>query len=192
MKWLVGIVTAFLIFLLVYAGSAFVSALSLVSAVRSGNTAEVMVRTNLPRVRHSLVDQIVSAYLHRLGQKRPVRAFERMAINAFGATIADDFVTKLMTSENLSVLLKSGTVRNGAENITFGTMSSLAELDASNFFVFASRISLVKPVEFSVRLGESQDAGSVSMHFEGSTWRLSAIKLPPKVLSSIVDRLPSR
>lgn len=51
---------------------------------------------------------------------------------------------------------------------------------------------LGKPVEFSVRLGESQDAGSVSMHFEGSTWRLSAIGLPRKVLSSIVDRLPSR
>ncbi|QOZ69137.1 DUF2939 domain-containing protein [Bradyrhizobium arachidis] len=192
MKWLVGIVAALLIGLAVYAGSALVSTLGLISAVRSGNTAEVMARTNLPRVRHSLVDQVVSAYLDRLGQKRPVRPFERMAINAFGATIADDLATKLMTSENLSVLLKSGTVRSGAENINIGTMSPLAELDAANFFVLARRISLVKPVEFTVRLGESQDAGSVSLHFESFTWKLSAVGLPPKVLSNIVDRLPSR
>lgn len=67
----------------------------------------------------------MSTYLDRVAQKRPVRPLERIAINAFGATIADDLAIKLMTPENLSALLKSGTVRNGAENITFGTMSSL-------------------------------------------------------------------
>ncbi|MGY4596921.1 hypothetical protein ACVWXL_004667 [Bradyrhizobium sp. GM22.5] len=115
-----------------------------------------------------------------------------MAINAFGATIADDLAVKLMTPENLSVLLRSGNVRTAAENITFGTMSSLAELDVSNIFVFAGRITPVKPVEFAVKLGENQDAGSVSLHYEGATWKLSGITLPPKVLSSIVDRLPTR
>ena len=63
-----------------------------------------------------------------------------MAINAFGATIADDLAAKLMTPENLSELLKSGTVRNAAENITFGRMWSVAEFDISNIFVFAGRI----------------------------------------------------
>ncbi|RXG97365.1 DUF2939 domain-containing protein [Bradyrhizobium zhanjiangense] len=192
MKWLVGIVAVLMLCLVVYAGSAFVAALDLVSAVRSGDAAQVIARTDLPRVRHSLVDQVVSAYLDRLGQKRPVRPLERMAINAFGATIADDFAIKLMTPENLSVLLKSGTVRNAAENITFGTMSSLAELDISNIFVFAGRITLVKPVEFALRLGESQDAGSVSMHLYGTTWKLSGIALPPKVLANMADRLPTR
>jgi len=175
MKWLLGIVAVLLLCLVAYAGSAFVSALDLVSAVRSGDAAQVMARTDLPRLRHSLVDQVMSTYLDRLAQKRPVRPFERMAINAFGATIADDLAIKLMTPENLSALLKSGTVRNGAENITFGTMSSLAELDISNIFVFAGRITLVKPVEFALRLGDSQDAGSVSMHLDGTTWKLSGI-----------------
>ncbi|WP_354208822.1 MULTISPECIES: DUF2939 domain-containing protein [unclassified Bradyrhizobium] len=82
MRWLVGIVAAFLICLLTYAGSAFVSVLELVSALRSGDAAQVVARTNLPRIRHSVVDQVVSAYLDRIGQKRPVRPFERMAVNA--------------------------------------------------------------------------------------------------------------
>ncbi|MCK1550636.1 DUF2939 domain-containing protein, partial [Bradyrhizobium sp. 177] len=111
MRWLIGILAAFLICLFIYAGSAFVSVLGLVSAVRSADAAQVIVRTNLPRVRHSIVDQIVSAYLDRIGQRRPVRPFERMAIKAFGATIADDLAVKLMTPENLSVLLSSGNIR---------------------------------------------------------------------------------
>jgi len=192
MRWLVGIVAAFLICLLTYAGSAFVSVLELVSAVRRGDAAQVVARTNLPRLRHSVVDQVVSAYLDRIGQKRPVRPFERMAVNAVGATIADDLAVRLMTPENLSVLLRSGTVRNAAESITFGTMSSFAELDVSNIFVLAGRITPVQPVEFAVRLGANQDAGSVSLHYEGASWKLSGITLPPKVLSSIVDRLPTR
>lgn len=192
MKWLVGIFAVFLLSLVIYAGSALVSASGLVSAVRSGDAAQVMARTDLPRVRHSIIDQVMAAYLDRLGQKRPVRPFERMAINAFGATIADDFAIKLMTPENLSVLLKSGTVRNATENIAFGTMSSLAELDISNIFAFAGRITLVKPVEFALRLGGGQDAGSVSMHFERTMWKLSGITLPPKVLAKMVDRLLTR
>lgn len=137
------------------------------------------------------VDQVMSAYLDRLDQKEAGAPIERMAINAFGATIADDLAIKFMTAENLSVLLKSGTVRNATENITFGTMSPLAELDISNIFVFAGRITLVKPVEFALRLGAGQDAGTVSMHFEGTTWELSDIELPPKVLANMVDRLPT-
>ncbi|RZN08691.1 hypothetical protein CWO91_21270 [Bradyrhizobium genosp. SA-3] len=94
------------------------------------------------------------AYLDRVGQSRPVRPFERMAINA----IADDLAIKLMTPENLSVLLKRGTVRNAAENASFGTMSSLAELDLSNIFVFVGRITLVKPVELALELTKGADA----------------------------------
>ncbi|SPP93178.1 protein of unknown function [Bradyrhizobium vignae] len=85
MKWLVGIVAVLLLCLVVYAGSAFVSALDLVSAVRSGDAVQIMARTDLLRVRHFLVDQVMSAYLDRLGQRRPVRPLERMAINAFGS-----------------------------------------------------------------------------------------------------------
>lgn len=104
MKWLVGIVKVLLLCLVAYAGSTFVSALDLASAIRSGDAPQVMARTDLPRLRHSLVDQVVSTYLDRFGQKRAVRPFERMAIHAFGATIADDLAIKLLTPENLTAV----------------------------------------------------------------------------------------
>ncbi|MCK1711626.1 MULTISPECIES: DUF2939 domain-containing protein [unclassified Bradyrhizobium] len=192
MKWLVGSVAAVLVCLGIYAGSAFVSLVGLVSAVRDADVAQIMARTDMPRVRHSLVDQVIAAYLDRLGQKRPLRPIERVAINTFGATVADDLAAKLMTPENLSVLLKSGTVRNAPENITFGSMSSLAEVDISNIFAVAGRVRPVKPVEFALRLAEGENAGSISMHFVGTAWKLSGITLPPRVLAQMVDRLPTR
>jgi hypothetical protein len=190
MKWLVGTLAAVLVCLGICAGSAFVSLVGLVSAVREADVARVMARTDMPRVRHALVDQVMATYLDRLGQKRPLRPFDRVAINAFGATIAYDLATKLMTAENLAVLLKSGTVRDAANNITFGSMSSLAEIDVSNLFAIAGRVRPVKPVEFSLRLAGGENAGSISMHFAGTTWQLSGITLPPGVAAELVDRLP--
>lgn len=111
----------------------------LVSAVRSGDAAQAMARTDLPRARNSFIDQVVSGYL----DMRPVRPLERRAINALGAAIADGLAMKLMTAENLSVLLRSGTVGDATDNITFGTTSPLAELDIPNIFAFAGRITPV-------------------------------------------------
>ncbi|MEK9284378.1 MULTISPECIES: DUF2939 domain-containing protein [unclassified Bradyrhizobium] len=191
MKWIVGTLAVVLAVLVIYAGSALLSVLGLVSAVRSGDVSQVMTQTDLPRVRHSLVHQLMPAYLERLGQKRPLRPIERAAIASLGTTIADDFATKLVTPENLSVLLSSGIVRNAAENISFGTMSSLADLDASNMFVLLGRISPVKPVEFALGLGRGENAGSVSMHFAGTGWKLSGLGLPRRIVATMVDRLPT-
>ncbi|WP_156952299.1 hypothetical protein [Bradyrhizobium sp. WSM1743] len=54
-----------------------------------------MARTDLPRVRNALIDQVVSGYL----DMRPVRPLERRAINALGAAIADGLAMKLITAE---------------------------------------------------------------------------------------------
>lgn len=69
MKWLIGILLAVLVCVGVYAGSAFVSLVGLVSAVREADVAQIVARTDMPRLRHSILDQVMSAYLDRLGQK---------------------------------------------------------------------------------------------------------------------------
>jgi hypothetical protein len=79
---------------------AVVSLANLVIAVRDGDVAQVMERTDLARVRHSLVDQLIDAYLAKLGQQRPVKPFERVAI---------------MTPDNVSVILRTGKVRGTVE-----------------------------------------------------------------------------
>src|SRR5215813_9207429 len=76
MRWFLGIVVALLVAIRVYVGSAVVSLNSLANAARAGDGAAVLARTDTARVRRSLVDQIVSAYLEQLGQKRPIKPLE--------------------------------------------------------------------------------------------------------------------
>jgi hypothetical protein len=82
MKWLAAALTALMLCLLLYAGSAIASLAGLVAAARGGDAEQVLARTDLPRVRHALVDQLVDAYLRRLGRERPIKPLERLAISA--------------------------------------------------------------------------------------------------------------
>jgi len=60
---------------------------SLAEAAQSGNGPEIIARSDLPRVKRPLVDQIVRAYLERQGAKRPLKPMELMLANTYGASI---------------------------------------------------------------------------------------------------------
>jgi hypothetical protein len=162
-----------------------VSVRGLVGAVRAGDGAEILARTDQPRLRHSLVDQIVSAYLVQIGQNRPIKPFERMVANTYGASIADALVSAMLSSENLTSILRAGTF----PSLPGADMLSLGEVDISNALGIIRRFSLVKPVEFSVRLGDSGSSGAISIHFEGDGWKLSGLQLPAPALKAFAQSL---
>lgn len=191
-KWIAWPLVALFLALVTYSGSALISLERLVAAARASNGAEVIARTSVPRVRHAIISQIISAYLEKLGQRRPVRPFERMAIETFGASVADDLAIKLITPENLSVLLKSGAVQDTAAKLEFGKMPALADLDTSSILDVLGRVRLIKPVEFELQLGENRSDGSISLHFENWGWKLSSIHLPASVVAKLIERLPVR
>lgn len=188
MRWIAGIVATLLLVAAVYLGSAFLSLKALVEAARSGNAAELYDRTNMDRVKGSLADQLVAAYLRRIGEARPIKPMERMLANAYGASVAGAIVDKLLTKENLAGLLQNGKV---AERVTL-EIPKLSQLDLSNVGELIGRISFVKPVEIAVSLGKGEMQSGVSIHFEGDQWRLSGVQLPPKVLQELAAALPVR
>jgi hypothetical protein len=187
MRWFLGTVVALFVLAGVYAGSAVVSLNALVEAARAGNGAEILARTDQPRLRHSLVDQIVTAYLIQTGQDRPIKPWERMVANTYGASIADALVSKMLTPENLTGILSKGTLAivPGRD----ANMPSLGELDTSKLSEILRRISPVKPVEFSIRLGDSESSGAISLHFEGDAWKLSGMQLPAPALKALAQSL---
>ena len=187
MRWVMGAVVAVLVATGGYVGSAVVALNGLVQAARAGDSAEVLARTDLPRLRHSLVDQIVAAYLKRIGQDRPVKPLERMVATTYGASIADAMVGKLLTEQNLTNMLRNGTLdAGGAET---ANMHRLSELDTSKIFETISRLSVIKPVEFFIRLGDNENSAGVSMHFEGNGWKLSGIQLPATAVQALAKAL---
>lgn len=191
MRWLLGIVVIVLVSLVVYAGSAVWSAKGLVEAARSGNAGEILARTDVPRVKRSLTDQILAAYLDRLGAKRPIKPLERMLANTYGASIADALVSKLLTEENLTRLLRTGAVGDVSQNTQVGNLASLANLDPSALRLLG-RISPVKLVEVAILLGDDRDSGAIHLHFEGDGWKLSAVELPAAALRALAESLPMK
>src|SRR4051812_45407645 len=190
MRLIVAISVALLLALAAYAGSAAVSLQGLVQAAQSRDAAAVMSRTDLPRLQRSLVDQIVAAYLNRMGQKRAVKPLERLAANTYGASVASVMVGKLLTPERLTELLNSGKVALDASDL--GRMGQFSEVTASKLLEIAQRIRLVNPVVFSLQLGSGQDVGGIDLHFEGDGWKLSGIRLPSAVLDALSSHLPAQ
>jgi hypothetical protein len=191
MRWLIGIVVIFLVSLMLYVGSAVWSAKALVEAARSGSGAEILSRTDLPRVKRSLTDQILAAYLDRLGAKRPIKPLERMLANTYGASIADALVSKLLTEENLTRLLRTGAVGDASQNTQFANLASLANLEPSALRLLG-RLAPVKLVEFAILLGDDRDSGAIHLHFEGDGWKLSGVELPAAALHALAESLPMK
>lgn len=187
MRWFFGTLVALLVGAIIYVGSAVVSLKGLAEAARAGDGAEVLARTDTVRLRRSLVDQIVSAYLRQLGQDRPVKPLERLAANTYGASIADALIAKLLTAENLTAILNKGAISPGGAPIP--NMVRLTEIDTSKIFETLMRMSPVKPVEFMIRLGETESAGGISIHFEGNGWKLSGIQLPAAAVQVLAQDL---
>jgi hypothetical protein len=187
MRWFFGTLLALLIAAVIYVGSAIVSLNGLVEAARAGDGAGVLARTDTIRLRRSLVDQIITAYLKQLGQDRPVKPLERLAANTYGASIADAMIAKMLTPENLTAILNKGAISVGGAQIP--DMMRLTEIDASKIFETVMRISPIKPVEFMIRLGETESAGGISLHFEGNGWKLSGIQLPAAAVQVLAQDL---
>ena len=189
MRRFLGAMAAFAIALVIYVGSAILSLNGLVEAARAGDGAAILSRTDLPRLRHSLVDQIVFAYLKRVGRDRPVKPMERLVASTYGATIADAMVGKMLTADNLTQILRDGRVAVGETDVN---LQRLSDLDASGVLQKIGRLSFVKPVEFQVRLGDGDDAGGISLHFEGFGWKLSGVQLPAAAIEALVQRLSDK
>jgi Protein of unknown function (DUF2939) len=186
MRWFFGSLIALLVCLGIYVGSAVVSLSGLIGAVRAENGADVLARTDTARLRRSLVDQIVGAYLKQIGRERPVKPLERLAANSYGASIADAMIGKILTPENLTDVLNKGAIRVGGVD---ANMLSLTEIDTSKVLETLRRISPTKPVEFQIRLGQNDKDGGVSLHFEGNGWKLSGIQLPNAAVQALARSL---
>ncbi|WP_375414040.1 DUF2939 domain-containing protein [uncultured Bradyrhizobium sp.] len=187
MRWFFGVLVALLVGAGIYVGSAVISLGGLVEAARAGDGAAVLARTDLPRLRHSLVEQIVGGYLKQLGRDRPIKPLEQMLVNSYGATVADAMIAKMLTKENLTRILNQGAVGLGGNPIA--DMHRLSELSTSGTLDLLRRISPTKPVEFLVRLGDTEQAGGVSLHFQGDGWKLSGIQLPAAAVQALAQSL---
>lgn len=195
MRWFLGIVIAAIVTAVVYYGSALYSLSGLAAATRDGNGVAIVARTDLPRLSRSLSEQIVTAYLERVGATRRVGAMERMLVTGYGATVADVLVAKVLTPDNLTELLKAGRLAETNASPALTGLPSLTDLQKINLLTQFGRVHYINPVKLSIRVSKSkdpEDATAIVLHRSSLTWKLAGIDLPRKVLREIAASLPAR
>lgn len=195
MRWFLGIVVVAIVTAAVYYGSALYSLSDLATATRDGNGGAIVARTDVPRLSNSLSDQIVKAYLERVGATRRIGAAERMLVSGYGATVADVLVAKVLTPENLTELLKAGQLAETKALPALTGLPSLTDLQKINLLTQFGRVHYINPVKLSIRVSKSKDpeeATSIVLHRSSLSWKLAGIDLPRKVLREIAASLPAR
>ncbi|UYO53091.1 DUF2939 domain-containing protein [Rhodopseudomonas palustris] len=193
MRWLFGGLAALTILVIVYVGSAVASLGGLADAVRSGDGAGVIARTDVKSLTQSLADQIVAAYLERIGQTREIRPSERMLVRAAGLGIADAMIAKMLTPDHLTQLLKTGKLDGVQDLPPIAGLPQLGAIDTKNVLATLGRFRFVEPVEFAVRISDTPDADSYSeirLHFAGSGWQLAGLVLPGNTVRELAATLP--
>ncbi|SHL51439.1 Protein of unknown function [Bradyrhizobium lablabi] len=192
MRWLAGVVAAVILLLLIYFGSAASSLAKLAAAVRAGDGAAVLARTDLKTLNHSLTDQIVRSYLERIGATRQIKPMERVLINTYGASIADAMVAKMLTPERLTQMLKTGSL--DAPGVpSFAGLPALADLQTSDWLSLLGRVKVIKPVLLAIRVSNSSepdDYAAIDLHSEGLDWKLAGIELPKPIVRDLAASLP--
>jgi len=176
----------------VYLGSIGLSVRDLVDAARSGNAAEIVARTDFPRLRRSIADQVLDVYLEKNGKNK--RQLERMLVNTYGASVADAMLLKFLTPENLTRLLQTGSVADASQT-TVWQLPSLDAIDPSRLFDLLGRLRPVQIKLVEIRTSASDDPdlySAVSLYLDGTAWKLAGIRLPKALAEKLAQSLPAR
>jgi hypothetical protein len=192
MRWLLGVVAAVILLVLIYFGSAAGSLAKLAASVRAGDGAAVLERTDLKTLNRSLTDQIVRAYLERIGATRQIKPMEKLLINTYGATIADAMVAKMLTADRLTQMLKTGGL-NAPGVPSFAGLPALASLQTGDWLSLLGRLKVIKPVLLAIRVSNTSDPdgyAAIDLHYEGLDWKLAGIELPKPIIRDLAASLP--
>lgn len=193
MRWLLGTLAALIVAVAIYLALAAATLSTLAAAARAGDIAKVLEKTDVKAVSRSLTDQIVNAYLDRIGATRKVGSMEKMLINTYGATIADAMAAKMLTADNLTQMLRSGKIDASQGLPAFAGLPALADLNTGNWLALFGRINFIQPVLLGIRVSEQSDPdnyAAINLHFEGSGWKLSGIELPKPIVRTLAASLP--
>lgn len=193
MRWFLGTIAALIIAVAIYLGLAAATLSTLAAAARAGDIARVLEKTDVKAVSRSLTNQIVNAYLDRVGATRKVGAMEKMLINTYGATIADAMAAKMLTADNLTQILKSGKVDASQGLPAFAGLPALGDLHTGNWLALLGRVNFIQPVLLGIRVSEQSDPenyAAINLHFEGTGWKLSGLELPKPIVRTLAASLP--
>lgn len=194
MRWIAGVTIALAVLVVAYLGTAAVTLSRLSTAVRGGDSATILGLVDTRALSRSLSEQVVGAYLDRIGRTRPIKPLEKMLVNSYGASVAEALIAKMLTADNLTRILQSGHLDATADTPAITGLPAFGDLDTANLVSVASRLRLITPVTLAIRLGpaDAPDPAAVQLHFQDWAWKLAGVRLPEAVARDLAATLPVR
>lgn len=164
----------------------FFALFDLARAVQAGDVAKVERRVDVARLRASFSDQLIAAYERVTGKR-----IDRGLLGVAAGTVADPFIEKLLTPQNVTELLRRGwpaavlAEPPPPDTVAprIGSLSDILRLYvAADYGIGAFRLALPldAPAEkrFLLRLSLSR-----------WTWKIDGLDLPPALADRIAREL---
>jgi hypothetical protein len=184
-RWIAGFLLAIVMLAAGYFGSALLALDRIAGAVREARYDLVVKRTDILRLRQSIVEQLQKAYAARY--KQPQTARDRI-VKAYGESIVEAKLKALLTPENIATLFRSGELSGDGTSLRAPPLSALR----GPGFDLVSRLSIHKPLELQISLaGEeaTSHGAALRVHLGSDGWKISGIVIPPAVLEGMFGLL---
>ena len=110
-------ITLLLVLLVGYWVWPFFGMRSLAADIQARDPVALSEDVDFVRLRRSLTEQIIAAYLQVTGRAKKLSPFENVVVIGIGSSIADPSVAQLLTPENLLVLLRDQAVPTDFGNV---------------------------------------------------------------------------
>jgi Protein of unknown function (DUF2939) len=165
---------------------------TLATALQARNAAALTEQVHFARLRNSLAEQIVAAYLRVTGRERKLGVLAPLAATV-GASIVDSLVSQIVNPENLMELLRGGKVQSELGTISFKTeeLLNFTSIDAWDAWL-GSEYGLGR---FSI--GFPADAKAIEqfrlrMQLLQWRWKLTELDLPQTLRDQFARELAKK
>jgi Protein of unknown function (DUF2939) len=191
-RFFVGI-TLLIILLVGYWMWPYVGLRSLAADIQARDPAALSEDVDFVRLRRSLTEQIIAAYLEVTGRAKKLSPFESAVATGIGSSIADPLIAQLVTPENLLVLLRGQDVPTdfGSVSFKFGELPTVswgsvwAAWLSSDYGI--GRFSIGVPVS-----SPSAQQFRIQMELRQWRWKLTGVGLPGSVRNQFGHELAKK
>ena len=185
-------VLVFTVLLVGYWAWPFVGLRAIAAALQAHNAAALSEQVDFPRLRSSLAQQIIFAYLRVTGRESKLGALAPIA-STVGASIVDPLVSQIINPENLIELLQGGTIQSELGMISI-KRRELPNLSLGNAWK-AWMSSYYGLGSFTISLPPDDEAVEqfrLRMELLGWHWKLTGIDLPERLRDQVARELAKK
>jgi hypothetical protein len=186
-------VLVFTVLLVGYWAWPFVELRAVAAALQAHSAAALSKQVDFARLRNSLAQQIIAAYLRVTGRESKLGALGPHWASTVGASIVDPWVSQIINPENLTELLRGGNIQSelGATSFNIGIFPHFSLSDAWHVWLGSeyglARVSIGLPAN-----AEAVEQFRLRMQLLQWRWKIIGLDLPQKLRDQLARELAKK